>query len=301
MELRTLNYFITVAEMLHFSAAAEKLGLSQSAMSRQIQLLEEQLGVRLFDRMGRKVFLTTAGRDLLERSYEVRKAISSLTARATELASGNHGIIRVGATPQTLESLISKMLPQFQRRCPEARISLVEGGGANLEQALDRGDLDLAIGALDQNHGFESRPLFSLEVLAALPKNHRLSHCKSIEIGELANEQLLLLRKEFMSRKVFDDACLAAHVVPRVLIESASPHCLLALVQSGLGLAIIPSTVPVAKGRPHVVPITQNSRLLRISVGILWDPRRYTPPVVRSFIEELSKYTKNNYQRKSVH
>ena len=73
MEMRSLMCFVSVAEMLSFSAAAEKLGISQSAVSRQVQLMEQRLGVRLFDRVGRKVFLTPAGRDLLERSYEVQR------------------------------------------------------------------------------------------------------------------------------------------------------------------------------------------------------------------------------------
>lgn len=299
MELRTLRYFITVAELLNFSAAAEKLRLSQSAVSRQVQLMEEELGIQLFDRVGRKVLLTTAGRDLLERSYAVQKEMSSLTARATELASGIGGIIRIGATPQTLESLISLMLPQFQQKHPEARISLTEDGSARLAQAVERGDIDLAVGSLDQDHKLESRPLFPLVVLAALPKNHRLSEHKSIEVEELANEQVLLLRKDFMTRKLFDGACLVARVAPRVLIESASPHCLLALVQSGLGLAIIPSTVRFAKGHPPVAPLTQNGRSLGLSLRILWDPRRYAAPLVHNFIDELSEYARTNYQGKS--
>src|SRR5690242_5441450 len=126
MEFRTLRYFIKVAESLSFSSAAEKLKLSQSALSRQIQMMEDELGLSLFDRAGRKVFLTAAGVDLLERAYEVQKAVSSLTTRASELASGTHGIIRVGATPQTLESLISLTLPKFQSKHPGAQILLME-------------------------------------------------------------------------------------------------------------------------------------------------------------------------------
>ena len=298
MELRTLRYFITVAELLNFSAAANKLRLSQSAVSRQIQLMEEELGIQLFDRVGRKVLLTPAGRDLLERSYEVQKGVDSLTSRATELASGTHGIVRIGATPQTLESLIALILPRFQQKHPEVRISLTEDGSANLTQAVEQGDIDLAIGALDRNRYLKSRPLFPLVVLVALPKNHRLSQRKSIEIGEFANDQVLLLRKDFMTRKLFDGACQVAHIAPRVLIESASPHCLLTLVQSGLGVAIIPSTVRFAKGHPPVVPLTQNGRHLGIWMHALWDPRRYTPPVVHSFINELSEHTKIRYPGK---
>jgi len=121
MELRTLKYFTAVAESLSFSVAAEKLGLSQSAVSRQIQLLERELGVRLFDRVGRKVRMTPAGRELMEPSYQVQNVVASLTLRAREMSTGSLGMIRVGATPQTLESLLAPLLPRFQQQHPEAR------------------------------------------------------------------------------------------------------------------------------------------------------------------------------------
>src|SRR5262245_22491844 len=85
MELRTLKYFTAVAESLSFSVAASKLGLSQSAMSRQVQLLEQELGVRLFDRVGRKVRLTPAGRELVEAGYQVQSVVASLTSRARDV------------------------------------------------------------------------------------------------------------------------------------------------------------------------------------------------------------------------
>lgn len=299
MEMRTVQYFITVAELLNFSAAANKLGLSQSAISRQVQLMEAELGVQVFDRVGRKVFLTPAGRDLLERCYEVRNGMDSLTARATELASGTQGTIRIGATPQTLESVVSRILPRFMQKHPDLRISLVEDGSAKLSETVERGEIDLAIGALGADRGLKSRTLFPLVVLVALPAEHPLGRRKSIDVEDLADEQVLLLRKDFMTRQLFDGACQVAHVSPRILIESASPHCLLALVQSGLGLAVIPSTVRLEKGHPRALPLTQKGRQLGLWMHAVWDPRRYTPPAVMNFIEALVQHTETDYPGKS--
>ena len=223
MELRTLRYFTAVAESLSFSIAAEKLGLSQSAMSRQVQLLERELGVRVFDRVGRKVRLTPAGRELVEASYQVQNVVQSLISRAREMSAGSLGMIRVGATPQTLESLLAPLLPRFQQRHPEARFLLVEDGSANLADALERGAIDIAICALDKERNLKSQTLFPLVALAALPRNHPLRFRKSLEVSQLADEQLLLLRKDFMTRTLFDGACQIAHIAPRVLIESEPP------------------------------------------------------------------------------
>ena len=299
VEMRTVQYFIEVAERLSFSAAAARLGLSQSAISRQVSLMEAELGVKVFDRVGRRVFLTPAGRDLLERSYAVRKGMDSLTSRASELASGTQGTLRLGATPQTLESVVARILPDFMARHPGLRISLVEDGSARLAETVERGEIDLAVGALGADRGLKSRTLFPLVALAALPDGHPLGKRKSIEVTDLAEEQVLLLRREFMTRQVFDGACQVAHVAPRALIESASPHCLLALVQSGLGVAIIPSTVRLQKGHPTVRPLTQKGRQLGLWMHALWDPRRYTPPAVLNFIETLARHTESDYPGKS--
>jgi DNA-binding transcriptional LysR family regulator len=299
MEMRTVQYFIEVAEHLSFSAAAAKLGLSQSAISRQVGLLEAELGVQVFDRVGRRVFLTPAGRDLLERSYAVRKGMDSLTSRASELASGTQGTLRLGATPQTLESLVARILPEFMQKHPDLGITLVEDGSARLTETVERGDIDLGVGALVAERGLKSRALFPLVALVALPDGHALARRKGVEIADLAEEHVLLLRKEFMTRQLFDGACQVAHVAPRVILESASPHCLLALVQAGLGVAIIPSTVRMAKGHPTVRPLTQKGRQLGLWMHAIWDPRRYTPPAVTNFIDALARHTEHDYPGKS--
>jgi LysR family cyn operon transcriptional activator len=215
------------------------------------------------------------------------------------LASGKKGVVRIGATPQTLESLISLVLPRFQRKHPDVQISLVEDGSANLAQAVERGDIDVAVGALDRERDLRSWRLFPLVVLVAVPEAHPLSKRASIDIGEIANEPVMLLRKDFMTRKLFDGACQVAHMQPRVLIESASPHCLLALVKSGLGVAIIPSTVRLRKGHVPAIPLTHRHSPLGVWMHAFSNPMRFTPPVVNSFVDELSAYTKKHYPGKS--
>ena len=299
VEFRALQCFIAVAEALSFSSAAARLGISQSAVSRQVQLLEQELRVRLFDRVGRKVFLTPAGRDLLERGYEVQKGLHSLASRAGELAAGSSGTLRIGATPQTLESLLARILPGFMKKHPEMRIELVEDGSGNLVRALEGGRIDVAVGALDRDEGLESRRLFPLITLVALPRKHRLSKQKVVEIEELAGEPLLLLREGFMTRRLFDGACQVAHLTPRVVLESGSPHCLLALVDSGLGVAIIPSTVRFSRGHPRVVPLAQNGRLLGLWMQAVWDPRRYTSAAVHNFVAALARETESHYPGKA--
>lgn len=243
MNLRYLRYFAGVAERLSFSRAAETMNVSQSALSRQILLLESDLGVKLFDRIGRRVALTPAGRELLQRCHAILHDVESMQAKAAQLAGGLGGVLRVGATPQTLESLVSRFLPRYRRKNPNVEVVLTEDGSARLAQEVENGHLHLAVGALTSKSTLSGRMLFPLAALAVVPTGHRLKGKTTIEVSELVDEPLLLLAPQFMTRQLFDGACQVSNLKPRMLIESASPHCLLSLVAVQHGIAIIPSTV----------------------------------------------------------
>jgi len=299
MDLRQMRYFAAVAEGLSFSRASVRLNVSQSALSRQIRLLEDELGVLVFDRVGRGIALTPAGADLLARCQSVLKDVESLTHRAAELAGGSAGPLRVGATPQTLESVVSRFLPRFRQAHPQVDVVLAEDGSAQLSRELERGQLDLAIGGRPVDSALAGRELFPLGALAVVPPGSRLCGQKRLEIAELAGENLLLLRPHFMTRQVFDAACQAAQIATRVMIESASPHCLLAFVAGGLGTAIIPSTTLLDKMQGNAIPLAREGRQIGFVMSVLWDPRRYMPPAAAAFIEGLHAATREDYPGKA--
>jgi len=295
MDLRGLECFVGVAEHLHFSRAAERLKISQPALSRQIKRLEGEFGARLFDRVSRRVALTVAGEELLARARSLLQDAESLRTRARDLSGGSTGVLRVGATPQTLESLVSQLLTRYRRTCPKVEVQLVEDGAASLLDQIDRGLVNVAIAALPKGTMLQGRVLFPLGVLAIVPATHRLSRRRNVEVTDLVDEPLLLLRKGFMTRQLFDGACQVAHVTPRVVLESGSPHCLLSLVEGGHGIAIIPSTVRLVVVRHGVLALQQEGRQLGLWMSVIWDPRRYVPPAARIFIEEAHRFTRRQY------
>ena len=144
MNLRHLRAFTTIADAGGFARAAARLNLSQPALSRQIHALESELDVLLFDRVGRRVQLTSEGEDLLRRSRRLLADANSLGERARSLKSGDTGILRVGATPQMIENLFADFLTRYRRRHPGVEVHLVEDGGARLHGRLERGDVHLA-------------------------------------------------------------------------------------------------------------------------------------------------------------
>ena len=299
MDLRSLRCFVGVAERLSFSRAAEKLQISQPALSRQIQRFEAELGARLFDRIGRRVTLTVVGEELLARARSLLQDADSLRTRVRDLSSGSTGIVRVGATPQTLESLVSQVLTRYRRVCPDVEVHLVEDGAAGLLDQIERGLVNVAIAALSKGTRLQGRVLFPLGVMAVVPPSHRLSRRKTVDVTDLTHEPLLLLRKGFMTRQLFDGACQVAHITPRVILESGSPHCLLALVEEGHGIAIIPSTVRLVEMNHRALPLQQVGRQLGLWMSAIWNPRRYLPPAAETFIEETHKFTRRQYPGKS--
>lgn len=126
MNFKHLRAFVTIADAGGFARAANRLNLSQLALSRQIRALEIDLSVRLFDRVGRRVQLTSEGEDLLQRSRRLLAEADSLGERARMLKAGETGILRVGATPQVIENLLAQFLTRYRCRHPGVEIHLVD-------------------------------------------------------------------------------------------------------------------------------------------------------------------------------
>ena len=294
MNFSHLRTFVAIVEAGGIRQAAARLNLSQPAASRQIQALEHELGVPLFDRIGRRVQLTSEGQDLLRRSRRLLVEVESFTERAGALKKGESGILRVGAAPQVIENTLSGFLGPYRRRHPGVEVQLAEEGGSDLPRRLDRGELNLALMAVDDER-FQHRLLYPVCSLAVLSQKHRLSRRRTLEVMELTDEPLLLLRSGFASRGWFEAACNVAHVRPRVLLESAAPHTVIALAADGYGIAVIPSTVLVARDRVRAMPLLQGGAALGRWLRIAWDPQRFLAPYAEQFVEELVGYCRRAY------
>jgi LysR family transcriptional regulator, cyn operon transcriptional activator len=296
MNLRFLQTFVRIAEAGSIAGAGVRLNVSQPAASRQIAALEAELGVHLFDRIGRRFRLTSEGEDLLRRSRHLLMEADALRARARALKGGHTGILRVGATPMVIETTLSVFLKRFQRRHPGVEVQLVEDGGLRLPTRLQNGDVHLALIVPDER--FRSRPLYPVYNLAVVASNHRLSRRRMLDVAELVNEQLLLLHRSFGSREWFDAACNVANIRPRVLIESAAPHTLIALAVSGYGIAVVPSTASVPRAR--ALPLLHRDKALGRWLTVAWDPRRSVAAYAEHFVEELVLDCKRTFPGRGV-
>ncbi len=286
IKLGHLRTFVAIAESGGFARAAGQLNLTQSATSRQIMALEAELGVSLFDRDGQHTKLTLEGEDLLRRSRRLLSDVDSLAERAHALRGGQSGTLRVSASPQVLENLLAPFLAHYLRRHPDVEVELLESGVARHSQ-LERGEIHLAIMPAVDAQRFNRRLLYPIHVLAVVAKAHRFRRRAVMDIVELADEPLLVLKHGFGARAWFDAACNAAGIRPKALVESGAPATLVALAEVGHGIAVIPSNVHTLGRAVRGVLLTHRKVPIGRWSSIVWNQHRFLPRYAEDFVEEL--------------
>jgi DNA-binding transcriptional LysR family regulator len=296
MDLRHFRTFVTVAEEGTVSRAALRLGIAQPALSRQIKDLEDELRIRLFDRIRRRLVLTGEGRELLAHCRGVLAAVGTLTEQSERLRRPDGGVLKVAATPQTIDGVLSTFLARYAKRRPNVQVKLTEAVGAALMNLAERGEVHLVIstaGAIRaSNHPFETVWLPPLEFVAACSRACPLAKVATIDVRELAPYPLLLLDGSFAVRAAFDAACRVAELAPSVAFESRTPHTLLALAEAGHGIAIVPSVMPTHRYDLQVVRLAYRRKPLREAYAIVRDRRWSSPPAADDFCQALLLYVR---------
>jgi LysR family cyn operon transcriptional activator len=294
VDLRQLRTFIAIADACGVARAGARLNLSQPAASRQIQMLETELGVLLFDRIGRRVRLTSEGDDLLRRSRHLVAEAESLRERARALKAGHTGVIKIGATPPMVETVLVSFLARYQRRHPGVEVRIIEDGGAKLVSRLDQGEVHVAYVPVGDGR-FGGRLLYPIYVIAVVPEKHPLYRRSTLDIAELAGEPLLLLRPGFGSREWFDAACQAAQIRANVLLESSTPRGVVGLATAGYGIGILPSAVPLLDTGARAIPLVHRKAPIARWTMLAWDSQRYLAPYVEVFAEELVAHARRTH------
>lgn len=294
MDLRHLRTFVTVADQGSVSKAALRLRIAQPALSRQIIDLETELKLKLFDRAGGRLIITSDGERLLQNCRAVLRNVASLTEHADLLRGGETGLLKVAASPQIIESALSTFLRCYAETFPKVQVKLIEAVGRDQLTMLERGDIDISIGLLGaveaEKHFFASLQLPSVEILAAYHESLRLGDRPTMEITRLARHPLLVLDSSYVFRKSFDAACRLAGVEPNVAIESRAPHTLLALAEAGHGVAIVQTAVPTERYKLRIVGVTHRRKPIQLPMAAIWDKRRTLPKYAMSFSELLGDH-----------
>ena len=288
IDLKKLHFFVAIAEGMHLSRAAEALNISQSALSRQIQSLEDELGFRLFDRIGKRLSLTAEGEDLLPRAARLLEQANALSVRAKSIVSGEVGHLRVGATAQTIASLIAPALTGFRAENPGIEITLAEGPNRSLIEMVERGTVHMAIATPSDPADFGSAPLFVARLLAYLPPKDSRREQAQLPLEALADAPVLLLRRGFMTRDLVDESFRKAGIRPRIVLESDSPHALVAMVAQGHGIAMLSSAASMGIHNFNPVPLTLSGAAISRQVSAIWNPTRHRPAALPRLVRTLA-------------
>ncbi|WP_374574212.1 LysR family transcriptional regulator [Phenylobacterium sp.] len=249
IELRHLRYLVAVAEEGHVTRAAERLGIQQPPLTRQIRALEAELGVTLFERLPRGVKPTEAGRVVVEAARDVIERAGRLKDVARRAARGEQGRLAVGYTSSgAFNPFIAERIRAFRQARPGVQLALAEDGTTELIQALRDGRLDVAFVRSTPHDlsGLSIEPLLEEEMVAALPADHRLAPSAGpIPLSALADDTFVFYRRPTGPglHDAIMAACLAAGFSPEVGQEAPRMSSTLGLVASGLGVSIVPASM----------------------------------------------------------
>lgn len=261
MNLEQLRGFVEVANLGHFTRAAEKLHLAQPSLSRQISTLEIELGAELFRRVRGNISLTDAGEALLPRARRMLADAEAIHDEMAELAGLQRGRVRLGATPTLCISLVAEVLRAFHSAHPLVELQLVEGGSNLLIEQLAAGAVDLALVTMSEGRPVSGTalvrtPLLTEELVVVSSAEEPPIATSSIDLQRLSELPLVALAESYDLRGATDAAFAGAGLTPSLVVEGAEMDAVLRFVERGLGVAVVPATVPVDRPTLRSVRLT---------------------------------------------
>lgn len=270
MELNQLRYFTAVAEALSFTEAAERLHVSQPALSYQVKQLENELGARLFDRTSRKVSLTVDGRTFLPLARAVLLKVDEATRVMDERLGVETGQVTFGSIPSIGAYVVPHILASFRRNFPGIEVLLVEDGALALERKLLDGEIDFAIVTEPASpEALDVTPLMTEELLLVVPLHHPLAERESVALAELTQENFVLLGGSFTLGTLVVDLCRRAGFEPKVAYQAGSLETVKSFVRHDLGIAVLPRLAMLWPPEdsivaiPFAVPLSRAITLVR--------------------------------------
>ncbi len=289
MHLRHLVSFVAVTESLNFSRAAEELHIAQPAVSQQIRALEEELGVALFDRLGKKVTLTDAGRALLPYARQILAMVEAAENEVRERGQLKRGRTSLGAPPTVSTHLLPARLTHFKQEHPGLEVTLREAGTKTLLASIEDGKLDLAIVSTDVlPENVDSTPfLEEAYVLAVSARHPFLGNRQSIKITDLASEPFILFPEGYTLREVTLTACRRAGFEPKVALDGGAMQSALEFVGAGLGVALVPELALTETNNIHALRIADQT--LQRHLGLVWLRGRSLSPAARALRDFLMR------------
>jgi DNA-binding transcriptional LysR family regulator len=288
MELHQLRYFVTVVRDGTFTKAAERLYITQPSLSEQIRKLETELGSPLFQRLGRRLALTSAGECLLPHAEKVMFEVEQARARVQEVRGLRRGRLSIGVLPSAAAKLLPKFLAEFRHQHPGVEVLLrEENDSMEFEQLVHDGQLDLAIVRLPvrRRTDLEVEFLVREPMVVVAPPGHRLGDRRSVALAELANEPFVTMKPGHGLRESLERFCRQAGFDPHIVFEANHLGSVMGLVLAGLGITVVPRMAAGQEGRRVRVRDPFAFR----DLGVIWRPGQPLSPAARIFLDMMRR------------
>lgn len=288
MELQQLRYVLAISRTGSFSRAAEQCHVSQPSLSQQVQKLEDELGERLFDRLKKGARLTSAGELFVQRAARILAEVEVAEREVRDAGSLVRGRLNLGVLPTIAPYLLPQVLPAFSAAFPGLEIIVHEETTSRVLKMIGSGDVDLAItSAPISEQGCKTLELFREELLLALPSAHELLHKRSISVGDMESERLIVMKEGHCLGDQVLHFCQRSDIQPQISCRSAQIETVLSLVESGLGLSLIPQMATAASQRRALVFRSLARPRPERSIMAVWSGRRAPGRAAKEFLTYL--------------
>jgi DNA-binding transcriptional LysR family regulator len=291
-DLADLRAFIAVADLGSFIAAAQALHLSQPALSRRVDKLEQALGFKLFDRTTRKVELNAMGRSFMPRARHVLNELENALLGMTELSDRLRGQVTVACVPSAVGAFVARGLSEFHQQFPRIRVNLMDDTATNVLLAVARAEADFGISYLGtQEPDLEFEPLIEEDFVLACPPGNELASRSAVTWSEMAEHECVMLAPGTGNRMLIDQALAGVKLQPPPQIWSCEVRhvpALTTLIESGIGIGAVPrfSIPQTALSRLVTVPLIE-PRVTRM-IGVIKPRGRPLSPAAQAFRDLLA-------------
>ncbi|MBB3130774.1 DNA-binding transcriptional LysR family regulator [Paenibacillus rhizosphaerae] len=285
MDIRQLQYFMEVARLQSFTKAAESLYITQPSISKTIRNIEEELGVTLFDRSGKKVVLTDAGRIIYEQAQPIVKSFQSLSSELGDLKNLKKGHIRLGLPPMVGSSFFPEVIGQFHQKYPQVTMQIFEDGAKKVEVDVESGLLDIGVVVLPTDDSlFHSFSFVRENLMLLVHPSHRLAHRECVPLADLAEENFVLFREDFALHDRIITECVRVGFQPHIVYESSQWDLISGMVAANLGIALLPETIcrEIDRERIRIMPLVEP--VIPWQLGMIWRRDRYQSYAAREWI-----------------
>ncbi len=294
MEIHQLRYFVAVADLKSFTRAADKCLVAQPSLSQQIIKLERELRQPLFERLGRTIRLTEAGDALYTQAVSILGAVDEVRDRVSAALDPALGTVNVGAIPTIAPYLLPPILKAFGRQHPKATVALHENLTEFTVRGCLEGKLDVGVIATAENHDLlHSEPLFTEELLLALPPKHRLAKHRRVALARVAEEPFVLIDEVHCLGEQVIGFCKQQGCLPIVRCQSVQLLTIQRLVALGHGVSLVPAMAREPVRGSHCEYRRVADPTPTRTIRLIWHRDRYQSPLVNQFISVLRSAAKS--------